>query len=119
MAAKPKSAPRTGVISAVEIAYFRSFYKVYFDQIDRMNIFFGENDSGKSNVMRALNLFFNGEIDDNYSFDFDIDFSSRRAGEAQDAVDVRKFAYVKVWFRTPAAHRKALGSGPIDVRRWI
>lgn len=118
MAAKPKSAPRTGVISAVEIAYFRSFYKVYFDQIDRMNIFFGENDSGKSNVMRALNLFFNGEIDDNYSFDFDIDFSSRRAGEAQDAVDVRKFAYVKVWFRTPAAHRKALGTEFYVKRTW-
>jgi predicted ATP-dependent endonuclease of OLD family len=118
MATKPKPAPRTGLISAIEIAYFRSFYKVYFDQIDRMNIFFGENDSGKSNVMRALNLFFNGEIDDNYGFDFDIDFSSKRADEARHAVDVRKFAYVKIWFRTPAAHRRALGNEFYVKRTW-
>lgn len=118
MAIKPKPAPTTGLISAIEIAYFRSFYKVYFDQIDRMNIFFGENDSGKSNIMRALNLFFNGEIDENHDFDFDIDFSSKRAGEAREAVDVRKFAYVKIWFRTPAAHRRALGTEFYVKRTW-
>lgn len=118
MAIRQRANLRSGIISAVEISYFRSFYKVYLDQIDRLNIFFGENDTGKSNVMRALNLFFNGQIDDSNDFDFDIDLSSKRAAEAGDAVDVRKFLYVKVWFRTPAAHRRALGTEFYVKRTW-
>lgn len=118
MAIRQRMLARSGIISAVEISYFRSFYKVYLDEIDRLNIFFGENDTGKSNVMRALNLFFNGQIDDTNDFDFDIDLSSKRAAEAGEAVDVRKFLYVKVWFRTPAAHRRALGTEFYVKRTW-
>jgi len=118
MAIRQRIISRSGVISAIEIAYFRSFYKVHFETLDRLNIFFGENDTGKSNVMRALNLFFNGVIDDLYEFDFDIDFSSKRASEAQGAVDVRKFSYVKIWFRTPAVHKQALGEEFYVKRTW-
>ena len=40
-----------------------------------MNIFVGMNDVGKSNVLKALNLFFNGQTDYNVDFDFKKDFS--------------------------------------------
>lgn len=118
MAIKKRFIARGGLISAVEIAYFRSFYKVYISDIDKLNVFFGENDTGKSNVMRAINLFFNGEIDDYNDFDFDIDLSARRASESGAAVDVRKFLYVKIWFRTPSSHRKALGPEFYVKRTW-
>ncbi|MNH55690.1 hypothetical protein D3C73_74310 [compost metagenome] len=84
----------------------------------RLNVFFGENDTGKSNVMRALNLFFNGRIDRNYDFDFNVDFSQKRRGESERSDGVRKFSYVKVWFETPPNHKAALGDSFYVKRTW-
>lgn len=42
-----------------------------------VSILVGENDVGKSNYIRALNLFFNGQTDPGRSFDFGSDFSNR------------------------------------------
>ncbi len=89
MAIRQRLTPvRTGLISAVEVAYFRTFYKVSFDDLGQINVFFGENDTGKSNVMRALNLFFNGYVDSDNEFDLDIDLSTNRANEANTAADI-------------------------------
>lgn len=119
MAIRTRLSPQlTGLISAVEVAYFRTFYKVTFDQLGQMNVFFGENDTGKSNVMRALNLFFNGVVDEDNEFDLDIDLSTARAAEASSAADIRRFAYVKVWFRTPSEHKATLGESFYVKRSW-
>jgi predicted ATPase len=83
-----------------------------------LNIFFGENDVGKSNIMRALNLFFNDEVEPGFEFDFDIDFSAKRASEADAPGDVRSFAYVKIWFNSPPEHRRALGESFYVKRTW-
>ena len=40
-----------------------------------MNVFAGLNDAGKSNVLKALNLFFNNETESDVEFDFEIDYS--------------------------------------------
>ena len=40
-----------------------------------MNIFVGLNDAGKSNILKALNLFFNNNTDYDTEFDFSKDFS--------------------------------------------
>lgn len=45
------------LIDKVEIAYFRSMYKDGLSDCAETNIVFGRNDSGKSNILRALNLF--------------------------------------------------------------
>lgn len=42
---------------------------------DNMNIFVGLNDAGKSNVLKALNLFFNGETEPGIVYDFKTDYS--------------------------------------------
>lgn len=118
MARAPKVVPLRTIISGIEIAYFRSFYKTQFFDMRRLNVFFGENDTGKSNVMRALNLFFNGRIDRNYDFDFNVDFSRKRRGESERSDGVRKFSYVKVWFETPANHKAALGESFYVKRTW-
>ena len=58
------------MIGKVEIQYFRSIYRVTISDINDINIFSGKNDAGKSNVLKALNLFFNNYIvyDGDYSF---------------------------------------------------
>ncbi|MBO9706707.1 MAG: AAA family ATPase [Caulobacter sp.] len=107
-----------GLIKAVEIRYFRSFYQINFSPTRKMNVIFGENDTGKSNVMRALNLFFNGETSPSEEFDLNIDLSSRRRADIEGGSDVRTTVYVKVFFRTPKEHRTALGDEFYVKRTW-
>ena len=69
------------IIEKIEIRHFRSFdggvgqMKVEVTDLKDINIFSGANDSGKSNILRALNLFFNDEISPGVSFDLERDLS--------------------------------------------
>lgn len=69
------------VIEKIEIKYFRSFDggvgqpKVEVLDLKDINIFSGANDSGKSNILKALNLFFNNEISPGIPFDLERDLS--------------------------------------------
>jgi len=106
------------LIESVEIAYFRSCYKVVFYDLRDLTIFFGRNDSGKSNIIRALNLFFNGETNPQKAFDFTVDFNNKRASDADASEGVRKFIYVKITFSTPRSFRKSLGESFYVKRQW-
>jgi energy-coupling factor transporter ATP-binding protein EcfA2 len=59
----------------VQIRKFRSIKSATkgLDLTD-LNIFVGQNDQGKSNFLRALNLFFNNETDRNHTFRFIDDY---------------------------------------------
>lgn len=61
-------------IKHIRIKNFRSIVDLSIDT-DKMNIFVGLNDAGKSNVLKALNLFFNGETEPGVAFDFETDYS--------------------------------------------
>ena len=60
-------------IKELRIRNFRSFVKVDIPLND-MSILVGFNDVGKSNVLKALNLFFNNETDYEKPIDFDEDY---------------------------------------------
>lgn len=89
------------IIRQIEIKNFRSFgnrnkesYKIY--KSSDLNIISGANDSGKSNILRALNLFFNGHTNLNQFFDFDRDFFRK---EELDEFDIKEeLVTVKIWF---------------------
>ena len=61
-------------IKQVHIKNFRSIINQTIN-FDRFNVLVGVNDAGKSNVLKALNLFFNGETESGKEFDFDLDYS--------------------------------------------
>lgn len=61
-------------IKHIKIKHFRSIVDMDIDT-DKLNIFVGLNDAGKSNVLKALNLFFNGETEPGAMFDFETDYS--------------------------------------------
>lgn len=69
------------IIDKIEIRHFRSFdggvgqTKVEVIDLKDINIFSGANDSGKSNILRALNLFFNNEVSPGILFDLERDLS--------------------------------------------
>ena len=66
-------------IDKIEIYYFRSIYRVIIKNITDFNILTGKNDVGKSNILKALNLFFNGGTDHLNAFDFNEDFNFKRS----------------------------------------
>lgn len=72
-------------ITKIEIRNFRSISKLIIDT-KNVSIFVGQNDAGKSNILRALNLFFNNETDPGYDLDFQTDFYIRgtRARKADE-----------------------------------
>ena len=63
------------IIRQVEIRKFRSIKSSTRDlSLSHLNIFVGQNDNGKSNVLRALNLFFNSETDLGQTYRFEDDY---------------------------------------------
>ena len=105
------------LIESVEIAYFRSLHSAEVTNIGDLNILFGRNDSGKSNFLRALNLFFNGDTDIDVEPDFKIDLSDIRRAQAQRGAS-KQFFSVRVYFRVPTNYRKSLGKTVWVKRQW-
>ncbi|XYK81600.1 MAG: ATP-dependent nuclease [Labrenzia sp.] len=105
------------LIKKIEINYLRSLYSATLDSVGDLNVIFGRNDSGKSNLLRALNLFFNNETDANRYFDFDLDMSDPRKQEARDAKG-RQFIWVKITFNVPHNYRGVLGEEIAIKRQW-
>lgn len=91
------------IIEKIEIQYFRSFddKKIIIENLKDLNVFSGGNDSGKSNILRALNLFFNNEISPGIPFDIERDFSISRSEEIKKQKKPKVFVDITVHFRTP------------------
>lgn len=106
------------LIKNVEIGYFRSIYKESIDCDSDLNIIFGRNDSGKSNILRALNLFFNEQTNPGKIFDFAMDLCQARRVEAGKRKDTRKFVYIKLTFNSPLGWTKSLGSTFYVKKTW-
>jgi predicted ATPase len=75
------------VIKRIEIRNFRSIHHLIIDGgLKNLNVLVGNNDIGKSNILRALNLFFNNKTDIGKSIDFWEDFNKnikRSSGKGQ------------------------------------
>jgi predicted ATP-dependent endonuclease of OLD family len=61
-------------IRAIRITDFRSLPQVEINAVDHVMPIVGPNGSGKSNMLRALNLFFNGEVENDMPLDLGRDF---------------------------------------------
>ncbi|WP_375243502.1 ATP-dependent endonuclease [Sphingomonas parapaucimobilis] len=105
------------LIKKIEVNYLRSLYAAVLTQVGDLNVIFGRNDSGKSNLLRALNLFFNDEIDPATDLNFELDMSDRRKQEARDAKG-KQFIWIKITFSVPKNYQSALGEEISIKRQW-
>jgi len=64
------------LITAVEVTNFRSLREVRLIDLTPANAIVGPNNSGKSNLLRALNLFFNDEVEPDEPLDLSVDHYS-------------------------------------------
>jgi predicted ATPase len=73
------------IIEGIRIKYYRSILSTTrgnqsFMSTSDLNVIVGSNDAGKSNYLRALNLFFNNTSEIGQTFNFWQDFSFQRHG---------------------------------------
>lgn len=80
-----------------------------FRSIDRQDVacnwittFVGENDAGKSNILRALNLFFNDQTDPDTPFNFEQDFNKFASVGKQKARQIE----IKIRFFLPSGYQR-------------
>jgi predicted ATP-dependent endonuclease of OLD family len=84
-------------VTDIEIRYFRSIYILRFAHFNEINTFVGENDVGKSNIIKAINLFFNGYTDHDTKLDFYQDFNAKRLQEVRkETIKGKQFIQVSM-----------------------
>lgn len=77
------------VLKTLSIVNFRSIIKTPLEiDFENYTAFVGENNSGKSNILRALNIFFNDKVDD-LPFDPQVDFP-------KNTIDISAGAQTKI-----------------------
>ncbi|MCG7519491.1 ATP-dependent endonuclease [Ruegeria sp. Ofav3-42] len=99
-------------ITKIEIRNFRSVRNLSLSP-GKLAVLVGKNDSGKSNVLRALNLFFNGRTMPTDDLDFEVDHNvfntpNRRAKEVS----------IKLEITMPESYRATNGDYVVWERRW-
>lgn len=100
-------------IRSVHIENFRSIGSLDA-VISPLTVFVGKNDCGKSNILRALNLFFNGETNHRVRFNFDEDynfFAPERQRKAKEIV-------VRLELDIPDSYRRTNGDLIVWEKRW-
>ncbi len=90
------------MIHSVRIQRFRSIDDFRID-CGRLTTFIGMNDAGKSNVVRALNLFFNGQTDHDKLFNFEDYFNKFSDVPQKKAKEI----VITVSFLLPESYRHA------------
>lgn len=108
------------LVRAIRIGGFRSIRDAELDSIGSLTALVGKNSSGKSNVLRALNLFFNGVVEGSKPVSFPRDHharpQSRRKKRISVSVDFELPGYFK--YRKQLDHLKALGSDFTITKSW-
>ena len=85
------------IIEQINIQYYRSIKDSKIKAINELNIFSGKNDVGKSNVLKALDLFFN-KNDTNFIEDFN---KERLQEVRQESVKGKQFIKIQIIFLNP------------------
>ena len=100
-------------IKSIHIENFRSIRSIHAD-LSQLAIFVGRNDCGKSNILRALNLFFNDETNPGIEFTFSEDynfFAPVRVRKAKEVV-------VRLEIALPETYHATNGQVIIWTKRW-
>lgn len=107
------------IIRTIEIKYFRSVYTTKLKTCAELNVISGRNDVGKSNILRALNLFFNGQTEWETPITFKNDFSIQRLDQVRkESVKGKQFIQVGIEFIRPTNYKGSLPERFMVKRTW-
>jgi len=106
-------------IEKIEIKYFRSIYNITLKNVQRLTVITGKNDVGKSNIIKALNLFFEGKTDYETLIDFQRDFNKERLNEVKkESVKGKQFISIKITFTPPKNYIKSIPGSFAVTKTW-
>lgn len=88
------------MLKSITIKNFRSIINETIE-FDKFTCLVGNNDCGKSNILKALNLFFNGQTDFNTEFDFDRDYSKFAKKRNKKAKEIT----ISITFNIPSYYK--------------
>jgi hypothetical protein len=108
------------LITAIKIRSFRSVESQEITQLGNLTSLVGKNSSGKSNILRALNLFFNNVVEKDSVVDFDLDYHERPKSRRKKLISVTVDFTLPTSFkyRRGLEHLKALGGEFSITRTW-
>ncbi|MGI2133305.1 ATP-dependent nuclease [Shewanella baltica] len=89
------------MIRHITITNFRSIRKETVPA-EEITTFVGKNDAGKSNLLRALNLFFNSKTDADSDFNFNSDFNINATVQQRKAKEIK----VELVLKLPRSYRR-------------
>lgn len=98
------------MIRQITITNFRSIRKETIST-EEITTLVGKNDAGKSNLLRALNLFFNHKTDADTNYNFQSDFNINAIVQQRKAKEIK----VELVLKLPRSYRK---SGKPDTVYW-
>ncbi len=104
------------IIKRVDISGFRSVDRGKVLASD-VNIFSGANDSGKSNILRALNLFFNSQADFQKPLKFSDDYNKVSFAKATMAAKMKQQIKVRVYFNIPRSYKSLASEKEVYLER--
>jgi predicted ATPase len=96
-------------IRRIKIRNFRSIVRIDI-RVEDLTILVGDNDCGKSNILRALNLFFNGETNPDQPYRFQDDWNRFATTGKNQARQIE----IEVDLELPESYRETNG----DFIRW-
>lgn len=80
------------IISKIRIEYYRSLKSVSINNLNHLNVFSGKNDIGKSNILKALDTFFNKN-----KIQFVDDYNKERLTEVKrDSIKGKQFIKITI-----------------------
>jgi energy-coupling factor transporter ATP-binding protein EcfA2 len=100
-------------IRQIHIENFRSIQRLTIPA-EELSVFVGKNDCGKSNILRALNLFFNEVTNPNKPFNFEDDYNLFVPDRAKTAKEV----IVRLELNIPASYHSTNGEIIVWEKRW-
>lgn len=106
-------------IKKIEIQYFRSIYKIIIKDLNDINVITGKNDVGKSNVLKALNLFFNNCVVKSGDYKFTDNYNLKRLHEVRkDTIKGKQFIQIKITFVRGESYPKTLPEVFTVTKKW-
>lgn len=107
------------VVESITIRYFRSVYTLTISPCNDITVITGKNDVGKSNILKALNLFFCQQTDHLSNFNFTEDYSMLRKEEVKkDTIRGQQFISITVRFLRGERMQNSLPPSFSVTRRW-
>ncbi len=104
------------LITKIEIISFRSIERITIP-VKEINIFSGSNDIGKSNILKAINLFFNNQTDFLKPLKFEDDYNKVSRAKAQRSTKMKQLIKIRIYLKPPTSYKTLSGEKNLFIER--